>query len=295
MPCALLRDQDLIVEHAGAANTVRYTQDIAQGRTIDDSGRSMLQACSVDLHIGDIYLPGTKADEPGSVGHPKVEHTLMTGETAMVQTQETVHLPSDVAAIGFPPSKDVSSRGLLMTNPGHVDPGYEGHLKFTVINMGKEPFDLNQTAAIVTLLLFRLDGAVRADWQTRHGNQPPGDLQQAVNRLSPDFVEVTKRAQGIVDRAELAVKQAQVTSGFQGTIIAAAIALLGVLVAPSLTARYSKSSAIDGLDNRVKAIESRDSADAKIQSLDTRVKALEAALAKSDHKPDNKTNHSGTQ
>jgi hypothetical protein len=79
---------------------------------------SPVQASSVDLHIGPIFLPDTKDDETGSERNPKKEHVLRTGETSVVATKETLHFPPDVAGIGFPPAR-ISSLGLLMTNPGH--------------------------------------------------------------------------------------------------------------------------------------------------------------------------------
>lgn len=66
-------------------------------------------------------------------------------------------MPAKLAGIGFPPTS-VSAKGVLMTNPGHVDPGFIGHLQFTLINMGKDRFTLAQADRIVTLLLFELDG-----------------------------------------------------------------------------------------------------------------------------------------
>jgi dCTP deaminase len=110
---------------------------------------SLVQPCSLDLHIGDIFQPGVKADKAGSAGNPKTELVLKTGQTAIISTKESIHLPGDYAAFGFPPSH-VSSRALLMTNPGHIDPGYSGKLQFTVINMGRESYVLRRKDLIVT-------------------------------------------------------------------------------------------------------------------------------------------------
>jgi deoxycytidine triphosphate deaminase len=170
---------------------------------------SLVQPCSLDLHIGAIYQPGIKAGNQGSAANPKHELVLKTGQTAIVGTEESIHLPSDYAAFGFPPSSNVSERALLMTNPGHIDPGFEGKLHFTVINMGREDFVLRKTDQIVTLLVFKLDSAVAADFARRHPKPPgqqPGDpikrLQSNIDRLAPDFVDVQRRATGIV-RKEL--------------------------------------------------------------------------------------------
>jgi dCTP deaminase len=115
---------------------------------------SLVQPCSIDLHIGDIFQPGIKSGKAGSAGTPKSELVLRTGQTAIVATQESIHLPGDYAGFGFPPSH-ISSRALLMTNPGHIDPGYSGKLQFTVINMGREDYVLRRKDLIVTLLIFK--------------------------------------------------------------------------------------------------------------------------------------------
>jgi deoxycytidine triphosphate deaminase len=83
---------------------------------------SPVQPSSIDLHIGSIYVPGTKHGEDGSEDKALTSHTLGPGQTALVTTLETLNLPNNVAAIGFPPSR-ISAQGILMTNPGHVDPG----------------------------------------------------------------------------------------------------------------------------------------------------------------------------
>jgi deoxycytidine triphosphate deaminase len=155
---------------------------------------SLVQPCSIDLHIGEIFQPGVKPGKPGSAGNPKSELVLRTGQTAIVATKESIHLPGDYAGFGFPPSH-VSARALLMTNPGHIDPGYSGQLQFTVINMGREEYVLRRRDPIVTLLIFKLAVAVDADYATRHPSTATFAIEQRnIDRLSPDFVDVQKRA-----------------------------------------------------------------------------------------------------
>lgn len=155
---------------------------------------SLVQPCSIDLHIGAIFQPGIRTGKAGSAGNPKSELVLKTGQTAVVATQESIHLPGDYAGFGFPPSH-VSSRALLMTNPGHVDPGYSGQLQFTVINMGREDYVLRSKDLIVTLLIFKLATKVDADYAARHPGAVATTIAQShIDRLSPDFVDVQKRA-----------------------------------------------------------------------------------------------------
>ena len=49
---------------------------------------SPIQASSIDLHIGNIYIPGKKGKEPGSECCPIAGFSLGSGATAIVVTQE---------------------------------------------------------------------------------------------------------------------------------------------------------------------------------------------------------------
>src|SRR5271163_1574285 len=128
---SLLRDEEIIAAVTSAAPYVTGVVLPADPYSKD----SPVQASSIDLHIGNVYLPGEKETDLGGAKNPRQDYSLKTGETAVVTTAETLDLPSHIAGFGFPPS-GVSFKGLLMTNPGHVDPGYKGVMRFTVINMG---------------------------------------------------------------------------------------------------------------------------------------------------------------
>jgi deoxycytidine triphosphate deaminase len=106
----LMRDQDL----CDAISSGRFRIDYLPALTAQSwyAKDSPVQPASLDLRIGKIYLPGVGADELGSTQKPLREWSLRTGHTAVVVTREILHLPSDLAAIGFPPAS-VSSRGLL--------------------------------------------------------------------------------------------------------------------------------------------------------------------------------------
>ena len=154
---SLLRDEEIITVVGLRPPAIPYIQGVVLPGD-PYSKDSPVQASSIDLHIGNVYLPGEKEADLGGVQKPRQEYSLKTGETAIVTTLETLNLPSFVAGFGFPPSS-VSFKGLLMTNPGHVDPGYAGVMRFTVINMGKDPYYLERGGRIVTLLLFCLGSA----------------------------------------------------------------------------------------------------------------------------------------
>ncbi len=165
------------------------------------AAKSPIQPASIDLTIGDIFLPEVKQREEGSIQNPLSYHGLRSGHTAIVQTREELDLPRDLAAIGFPPSS-VSSKGLLMTNPGHVDPGYKGRMQFTVINMGRELFALKSGDIIVTLLFFRLDPPAKKSYSERYTTIKGNIGEEQLSRLAKDFLDVERRAEDAAKKAE---------------------------------------------------------------------------------------------
>jgi len=219
---------------------------------------SSIQPCSIDLHIGTISIPAKK-----DTGKIKVSQgddvVLAAGRTAVVTTLETLELPKDVAGVGFSPSR-VSIRGLLVLNPGHVDPGYAGPLHLTVINMGRDEFTLQPGAMIATLVFIKLDKAVQAAWGDRT-NPPGGALDdQKVNKLSNDFLNIERRATSI---ARKAVAKAVLWSA----LIAGAVAI-GSQFVPYYLGGINEAKRNDAV------------MDVRINELNRRVTQLEANQAK---------------
>src|SRR5262245_2776088 len=90
---------------------------------VDDyTSDSRVQSASLDLSVGNIYIPEIDKDELGGTNKPVSDHVIEPGHTAVVETHEILDFPGNIAAIGFPPSR-MSAKGLLTTNPGHVDAG----------------------------------------------------------------------------------------------------------------------------------------------------------------------------
>jgi len=223
----LLKDDELIPLVTRANPIIRNIPPPAGGDWYGEG--SPVQASSVDLHIGNIYLPGTKRNETGSEAKPLEQHILKPGHTAVLTSLEKLELPGNIAGIGFPPSR-VSFKGILMTNPGHIDPGYAGHMRFTVINMSKVDYVLERQKLIATVLLFELDTSAANNWlqrQTPNVGEP--STQDNLDRLSVDFMDfnmrATRIAENAVSKAELKIKYWQVGV----PIIVALITALGTL------------------------------------------------------------------
>jgi dCTP deaminase len=239
---------------------------------VDDwySKASPVQPASIDLHVGQIFVPNKELSATGGANTPVTEHVLESGETAIVATRETVHLPSDVAGIGFPPSH-VSRDGLLMTNPGHVDPGYDGKLHFTLINMAKERYVIAEGKEIMTLLLFRLDAAAHRDYRQRvqYKGAAPAGIATALTKLSPDFLNFDERAEAVANR--VARRESLSIQGQQRLIglISVVVSIGVVSAAVSIAYKYAAVEANQRLyDERVKAAETQRLVEQRLQAIE---------------------------
>jgi hypothetical protein len=157
-----------------------------------------------------------------------------------------------------------------MTNPGHLDPGYHGKLRFTVINMGRESYSLDRGAPIVTLLFFELTDKSKCDWPSR-GNSSSGIAQESIDRLSRDFVDVTRRAKEISDST---VKK---SIGF-ATAIATAFAALVTVAVPSVVSLFLTSPEKSTWGRAIEAQVSVLKESCNVQRTQQRVESLEATV-----------------
>ena len=210
------------------------------------SKESPIQPTSLDLHIGKIFIPEADRDKKGGINNPKIGyHTLHSGSTAFVETAERLCVPSDIAGFGFPPTS-TAVKGILMTNPGHIDPGFQGHLTFTLINMGKEPYTIRRGDILFTTLWIKLDSNVDKDYSTRTGIYDAGATEEHLDVLSKDFLNVDIRAK-IQARKILA----------WATIIAAGLSACAAVVPYFLSATNESQKAIENLQKDMAVLEAK--------------------------------------
>lgn len=234
---------------------------------------SAVQPASIDLHVGEIYVPGSTPEQQGGVKHPMTKHAIGPGETAVIRTKEALKIPGDIAAFGFPPDS-VSSMGILMTNPGHIDPGFEGKLKFTLINMSKKSFPVSADEVIATLLFIKIEQATK-DYQQRRQNgkngepkqsvgtqstekgsvvehdprQKPQDMKMAemLDSLNHDFMDINVRT-------DKAIKTAARTILFRGTLIVSLVTALIAFLAKHFTSTDVLKAEVEILKSQIEVL-----------------------------------------
>jgi dCTP deaminase len=232
---------------------------------IGDEGR--LRAASVNLGIGRMFDPadfdanGSSGDDPGPLSHD--EFVVRPGKAVVVETAEYLTMPDDLAGFAFP-RPSLSGAGLLLTNPGQVDPGYRGHLTFTLINMGDEDRILvsgRRNLASLTLLRVESPG-VGQNWLARLGlddsdpsfrdvlaNRATQETKRHLRSLGTDFLGVEKSA-----RAAASDQLAKDT--FKTSIIIAGLFLVITVLSVYLMFAAGSGS-LNDLQRRVECLQFR--------------------------------------
>lgn len=161
-----------------------------------------IQASSLDLSVGEIFFP--KTEKTGIEHRPAGEtgYRLAAGHSVVIETLEEITLAKTISGLCFPPAR-LARDGLLMTNPGHIDPGFSGKLTFTLINFGREECSLRQGDAISTFLFFDLDSGAKVPYDERSKKtvSTESKISNILNRLAPDFANVSERAKKAANSA----------------------------------------------------------------------------------------------
>jgi deoxycytidine triphosphate deaminase len=223
---------------------------------------SRIQAASLDLTIGDIFIPGADADKPGGLRSPHTRVSLREGRIAVIRTNETLAMPSNIVALGFPPAS-LSIQGVLMTNPGQIDPGYHGPLHLTVINMSKEPLTLSRGQRLIRLIFAKLAESPSADFQARHPQPRSPITDELLQSLSIDFLNVEQRATDMIKKTE---RRTEIRSALIAATVGITITALTTFVPRLFDRYYALEAKIDGLE-----------AKADVSSLKDRLDRLETA------------------
>jgi dCTP deaminase len=147
------------------------------------------KAASLDLTVGSIFCPqGDKLFKASDMEELRLnKHTLAPGETLLIEVNEPFNMPTDKAGIIFAPNH-LTKKGIIMTNPGHIDPGFEGKITVCLVNMGKDYVPFKQHDVICRLLVLKLD----LDGPSCNIVGKGADVDQ-LNSLHTDFAAVTSR------------------------------------------------------------------------------------------------------
>lgn len=148
---------------------------IDRGELILHASKKGLQACSYDMRIGTIFKEGQIINE--SYYQANKQFTVKPGEIISLFTLEEVSLPSNVMATVFAINSQ-SSRGLLVLNPGHIDPGFKGPLTVKALNLRKAPLTISIGMRIFTIVFQSLSKSTTSPYDKNVSRE---QLQQEFN------------------------------------------------------------------------------------------------------------------
>lgn len=190
------------------------------------SNASPIQPASLDLHVGKIYVP-ENGDSPGGINEPlRNSHSLHPGETALIEVNEKLSIPRDMTAIAFPPAS-MTVNGIIMTNPGIVDPGYEGRLTGVLINMGKDTYEIREGDIVFSLIILSLNKESTSSYIDRKGRKIRYVTNEQYSKLSKDFLNIEKRIECQLSSAKSELNK-------RGATWVAAITAIAALLAAAL-------------------------------------------------------------
>jgi hypothetical protein len=125
-----------------------------------------------------------------------------------------------------------------MTNPGHVDPGYDGKMTFTVINMGQENYMLVTGAKIVTLLFFTLEPPASKDLRERLDGRPEtSKVKSLLSVLSADFLNISGRVREAAATEEQKTRRKALVAPILVSVVAAIVTVIVAIVGPTAVLR----------------------------------------------------------
>lgn len=255
---SLVTDTDLIAAVTG--NPAKLVVGVDPANV-----QRQVHGCAVELLIGDIFRPGSEPQKLGSAESPRRELVLKEGETAVVRTLESFELDQAHTAVVLPVSS-VSFKGLLMTNPGHVDPGFKGQLHVTVINMGREPYVLVRKERLLRALIFKL-----AKDAQKPAKAAAALDNENLDRLSPDFLSVNTR---VLEATKREIDSAIRANGW----LQYGLPALAAIVGAALSGYWTNLSNTKDFERRIAAIE----AQGEKVNADVRLLKLEAEFPTED-------------
>jgi dCTP deaminase len=172
-------------------------------------------------------------------------------------------------------ASSISNLGILMTNPGHIDPGFKGILSFTLINMGREPYLIKKGDKLVTLLLVQLGLASSKDYGIRSQSaivdKPiPHDLFQ----LGRDFLDIDNRSREVARR----VSQ-QENSSMKWWQVVIALIIAALTTGGSIWgSTYTNSAKINNLENKIEQISQKFDLQERFGKIDKEIDILKTRI-----------------
>lgn len=151
--------------------------------------KSSVRPATVNLTIGNIYRSNNK-----KLDHvPTTHHLQSPGEVILVEVKEEISIPEGYCGLLFIPNT-LAKKGMLITNPGHIDPGFTGIVTLCLVNMSSRKHEVSISNEIARLMLFKIE---EPEKNPRQINGRGVDSRQ-LEAIGHDFADISKRTKKTV-------------------------------------------------------------------------------------------------
>lgn len=237
---------------------------------------SPIQPASIDLHIGGVFLPGEEELDC------RKEYDREPGKSVIVITHETLNMQNDVAAAAFPLAGR-RQQGLLMINPGHIDPGFNGKLWFSLINLSRESYRLSLGDRITTVMFWCCDPSNKSFAERYGDDMREGPPENAVKSIAGDALMLEERAakvatevaQPMLEKHKLEMDKQVRKVTFRGAMLGGVLPVVATALVGLLVQSFGKTTTLQNEVTDLKAQVKILSADLKIDEKLEKYDALE--------------------
>jgi len=169
---------------------------------------------------------------------PGQQVRIAPGQFAFLLTGESVEVPAD--AIAFISMKArYKFRGLINVSGFHVDPGFKGHLVFSVYNAGPSPVVISQGAPLFLIWYATLDGTTSMLYQ----GQSKSISDDLISNMSGQVFSPMELGRRIGRLTDKAFSNSEKMAGMDSQLkiaMGAGVAVVTLAILPALLFLYGK-------------------------------------------------------
>jgi deoxycytidine triphosphate deaminase len=145
-------------DRAGTLTRARLKQLADSGAIRNSDGPVLIGQDTLKLHVGRIAWVSRDTKTCRQQVDPVHPIRISPGDTITVVTQEEVRVPLGLTGCAYPRGR-LLPLGVLSTAV-HIDPGFEGHLRVVIMNVGRRVVDLPYGYEVARLQLSTLTEAL---------------------------------------------------------------------------------------------------------------------------------------
>jgi len=130
---------------------------------IEDLDENLIQSASIDLRVGKEITNS----HDNKIDISKHSYWLSPQETILIETMERIQLPKNITGnIG---GMALYAKQFIQYGIGYeIDPGFEGHIGFTITNLRDKAFRIHTAMPIISVILYKLSNESNQSWVNKN-------------------------------------------------------------------------------------------------------------------------------